>query len=63
MARPLKFRNTVGNPEGDKRTLLVLVGSIRYGKGQILLNPGYPVDANQPFNDLLFYNILTKGGK
>jgi hypothetical protein len=39
--------------------LRVLIGTIRYGKGQIILAPTYPVDGNHPFNDLLFYNMLN----
>jgi len=40
--------------------LLVLIGEIDYGKGKIILTPGYTVDENQPFNDLLFYNMILK---
>jgi hypothetical protein len=36
-----------------------LIGVVDYGKGQIVLDPTYPVDDNHPLNDLLFYNILT----
>lgn len=44
-------------------TLLVLLGSIDYGKGKIILAPSYPVDANHAFNDLLFYNMIIKASK
>jgi len=40
--------------------LLVLIGEIEYGKGKIVLSPGYAVDENQAFNDLLFYNMILK---
>ncbi len=40
--------------------LLVLLAEIDYGKGKILLAPGYPVDGNEAFNDLLFYNLILK---
>jgi hypothetical protein len=36
-----------------------ILGAIDYGKGKILLQAAYPVDAAHPFNDLLFYNLLT----
>lgn len=39
-------------------TLLVLLGEINFGKGKILLAPSYPVDANEAFNDLLFFNLV-----
>ncbi len=42
-------------------TLLVLCGCIEYGKGRILLTPGYPIDEEQAFNDLLFFNMLRMG--
>ncbi len=38
--------------------LLVLLGSITYGKGQIILSPSYTVDKNEIFNDILFYNLI-----
>ncbi len=40
-------------------TLLTLFGEIRYGKGKIVVAPSYPVDANEAFNDLVFFNILS----
>jgi hypothetical protein len=40
--------------------LLVLIGEVQYGKGKIILAPGYAVDDNQAFNDLLFYNMILK---
>jgi hypothetical protein len=39
--------------------LRVLMGAIDYGKGKIILAPSYPVDDNHPFNDLIFYNLLS----
>ncbi|MDR0844444.1 MAG: hypothetical protein LBN71_04425 [Tannerella sp.] len=39
--------------------LRVLIGTIDYGKGKIILAPTYPVDDNHPFNDLLFYNMIS----
>jgi beta-galactosidase len=41
--------------------VLVLLGTIDYGKGKILLDATYPVDDNNPFSDLLFYNMLSLG--
>jgi len=40
--------------------LLVLLGEIEYGQGRILLCPGYPVDQNNAFTDLLFFNLLVE---
>ena len=40
--------------------ILTLVGSVQYGKGEILLVPAYPVDLNNAFSDLLFYNMLSR---
>jgi hypothetical protein len=37
-----------------------ILGTIDYGKDKIILQAAYPVDAAHPFNDLLFYNLLTK---
>ncbi|GAP71918.1 beta-glycosidase [Candidatus Symbiothrix dinenymphae] len=37
----------------------VLIGTIDYGKGTIILAPTYPVDGKHPLNDLLFYNMLS----
>jgi hypothetical protein len=42
-------------------TLLVLVGGIDYGKGRILLDATYPVDAESPLNDMLFFNMISTG--
>lgn len=58
VARPQKFAHTAGNPDAEKRTLLVLVGALRHGKGRIILNAGYPVDSRQAFNDMVFYSML-----
>lgn len=38
--------------------LLVLIGEISYGNGKILLLPSYHVDAENAFNDLLFFNLI-----
>lgn len=38
--------------------LLVLIGEIEYGKGKILLAPSYPIDENEAFNDMLFFNMI-----
>lgn len=38
--------------------LLTLIGSIKYGKGKIILAPSYPVDLENAFSDLLFYNMI-----
>lgn len=43
--------------------LLVLLGAIDYGKGKIILAPSYPVDANQAFNDLLFFNLISRSAR
>ena len=40
--------------------LLTLIGTVKYGKGKIILAPSYPVDLNNPFSDLLYYNMITK---
>lgn len=42
----------------EDNQLLVLLASVRYGKGQIYLVPTYPVDENTAFNDMLFYNLI-----
>lgn len=39
--------------------LLTLLGTIQYEKGTLILLPGYPVDAQNAFNDLLFYEIVN----
>jgi hypothetical protein len=39
--------------------LRVLIGTISYGKGTIVLDATYPVDDHHPLNDLLFYNIIS----
>lgn len=36
----------------------VLIGEIQYGKGKVLLSRTYTVNANQAFNDMLFYNMI-----
>ena len=38
--------------------LLTLYGEIMYGKGRIMLAPSYPVDANEAFNDMVFFEML-----
>ena len=38
--------------------ILVLNGTLKYGKGTIILNSAYPVNDTDVFNDLLFYNLL-----
>jgi hypothetical protein len=40
--------------------LFTLIGEITYGKGKILLAPSYPVDASEAFNDMIFYNLISK---
>lgn len=47
----------------DPATLLVLLATLDYGQGKIVLAPSYPVDANQPFNDLLFFNLVRKAAR
>ncbi|WP_234042070.1 glycoside hydrolase family 2 protein [Persicirhabdus sediminis] len=42
-------------------TLTVLLGSIEYGKGMILVNPAYHMKADNSFNDMLFFNMLEMG--
>jgi beta-galactosidase len=44
----------------EERQLLVMYGAIYYGKGKIILAPSYPVDDNNPLNDLIFYNMILK---
>jgi hypothetical protein len=41
--------------------LLTLMGEISYGKGKIILAPSYPVDDNNAFNDMLFFNLIRNG--
>jgi len=41
--------------------LRVLIGTMDYGKGKIILSPAYPVDSDNAFNDLLFFNIIRMG--
>ena len=39
--------------------LRTIIGTVEYGKGLIILHPSLPVDSESPFNDFLFYNLLT----
>jgi hypothetical protein len=39
--------------------ILTLLGKIRYGKGEIVLAPGYDVGHDTAFNDLLFYKLIS----
>ena len=55
--RPAEWGST------ENVSLLVLVGSIQYGKGTIVLAPTYPVDQNTAFSDLLFFNLIIKAAK
>jgi beta-galactosidase len=59
VARPRIFNASAG-PKEEERTLLVALGTLRHGRGRILLNAGYPVDENHAFNDMLFYGMLTE---
>lgn len=43
----------------EDNQLLVLLASIQYGKGEIYLTPSYPVDENNAFNDMLFFNLIV----
>jgi hypothetical protein len=45
------------------KTLLVLIGGFDYGKGRVLLDASYPVDAESPLNDMLFFNLITTGDR
>ncbi len=56
-ARPDQAGNNT-NP-----VLLVLLGTLDYGEGKIILMPSYPVDADQPLNDMLFFTIIEKSFK
>jgi beta-galactosidase len=38
--------------------LFTLIGEITYGKGKIILAPSYPVDTNEAFNDMIFFNLI-----
>jgi hypothetical protein len=40
--------------------LLTLLGSVQYGKGEILLAPGYAVDLNNAFTDLLLFKMISE---
>lgn len=46
---------------GRNNYLYVLIGTINYGSGKILLDATYQIDGNNVFNDLLFYNFIYKG--
>jgi len=46
--------------QSDSNSLLVLLGAIDYGRGKIVLAPSYPVDAGNAFNDLLFFNLVSR---
>ena len=39
--------------------LFTLLGEISYGKGKIMLAPSYPVDENNAFNDMIFFNLIN----
>jgi len=45
----------------EHQDLMATLGEIEYGKGRIILAPGYPVDRNHAFTDLLFYNMIIQG--
>ena len=40
-------------------TLLVIIGTIDYGKGMIVLDATYPIDEDNVFNDMLFYKLIS----
>ena len=44
----------------ENNQLLVLMGRLEYGDGEIILAPSYPVDEDNPFNDLLFFKLITR---
>lgn len=39
--------------------LVTTLGTIKYGKGLIILNPSYWIDDNHAFTDMLFYNLIS----
>lgn len=41
-------------------TMAVLLGTVEYGEGRIILNPCYHVDDNNPFSDMLFFNMILE---
>lgn len=43
--------------------LRVLIGTLDYGKGKIILSPAYPVDGDNAFSDLLFLNMIRMGSQ
>jgi hypothetical protein len=43
--------------------VLVLFGEIEYGNGKIILAPSYPVDDDNAFNDMLFFNMIKLSAK
>ena len=49
--------------DGAFPTVLVLLGTIDYGRGKIILAPSYPVDGNNAFNDMLFFNMILQASK
>ena len=59
----LYFARQNVNGKETNPTLLVLMGTIDYGKGKIVLMPLYPIDEENPFNDMLFFNTIAKSGR
>jgi beta-galactosidase len=57
-ARPRIFNASAG-PNEEEQHAAGALGTLRHGRGRILLNAGYPVDENHAFNDMLFYGMLT----
>lgn len=55
-------RQDVNNKETNP-SLLVLLATIDYGKGEIVLMPSYSIDAGTASNDLLFFNLINKASK
>lgn len=63
MARPWISESRIREKDKMMRMpmLTALIGTIQYGKGTIILNSAYHVGADNPFSDLLFYNMIRMG--
>ena len=61
MARPWLCRIPPKNPADNMPSMLVLIGAVDYGKGKIVLDATYPIAADSPLSDMLFFNILSMG--
>jgi hypothetical protein len=63
LANPTKLDQKRRVPLVTDDTLLVLIGTLDYGKGKLVLQAAYPVDGENAFCDMLFYNLISMGGR